>query len=195
MDNKFDWLRFKKVQENLPNVPKGGQGNFGAYMKLEDLNPKLLKLLNANDFVWVTAPTSVEGKPALAYSVVDATTGGAIEGTMLLAMDKDTPQGQGSAITYARRYALCSVTGIVADMDDDGHKASQVVTDTPKTTKEVVNKYATEKQIKLIFDKLKYRGSKTKEDATFVLADEFGISDVSKLTIEDASLLIDELED
>ena len=187
MDNKFDWLRFKKVQENLPSVSKGGQGNFGSYMKLEDLNPKLLKLLNANDFVWVTAPTSVDGKPALSYSVVDATTGGAIDGTMLLAMDKDTPQGQGSAITYARRYALCSVTGIVADMDDDGHKASQVVTDTPKRI------FASEKQINLILSKMKERGSETKEDAIFALSTEFGVPDIAKLTMDDASVLIEEL--
>lgn len=32
---------------------------------------------------------------------------------------QDTPQGYGSALTYARRYALCAAVGIAAD-DDDG---------------------------------------------------------------------------
>lgn len=37
---------------------------------------------------------------------------------------KDDPQGLGSAITYARRYALMALVGIVADFeDDDGEKA------------------------------------------------------------------------
>ena len=39
--------------------------------------------------------------------------------------DKDTPQGVGSAITYARRYALAAMLGIAADEDDDGNEASQ----------------------------------------------------------------------
>ncbi|QDK01347.1 ssDNA binding protein [Microbacterium phage WaterT] len=35
------------------------------------------------------------------------------------------PQKVGSAITYARRYALAALTGVVADEDDDGNAASQ----------------------------------------------------------------------
>jgi len=38
--------------------------------------------------------------------------------------DKQTPQGVGSAITYARRYALAAMLGIAADEDDDGNAAS-----------------------------------------------------------------------
>jgi hypothetical protein len=36
-----------------------------------------------------------------------------------------TPQDQGSAITYARRYSLMAVLGVVADEDDDANKATQ----------------------------------------------------------------------
>jgi hypothetical protein len=35
-----------------------------------------------------------------------------------------TPQGVGSALTYARRYSLAAQLGIVADEDDDGNEAS-----------------------------------------------------------------------
>jgi hypothetical protein len=37
---------------------------------------------------------------------------------------KNDPQGQGSAITYARRYALQAIVGVAADDDDDGNAAS-----------------------------------------------------------------------
>jgi hypothetical protein len=37
---------------------------------------------------------------------------------------KDDPQGYGSAITYARRYALGCMTGLVTEEDDDGNAAS-----------------------------------------------------------------------
>ena len=38
--------------------------------------------------------------------------------------DKLTPQAMGSAITYARRYALSAIVGIAPDDDDDGNAAS-----------------------------------------------------------------------
>ena len=37
---------------------------------------------------------------------------------------KNDPQGLGSAVTYARRYTLSSIVGVVADDDDDGNAAS-----------------------------------------------------------------------
>lgn len=37
---------------------------------------------------------------------------------------KSDPQGIGSAITYARRYALASILGLNIDEDDDGNAAS-----------------------------------------------------------------------
>jgi pyruvate/2-oxoglutarate dehydrogenase complex dihydrolipoamide acyltransferase (E2) component len=37
---------------------------------------------------------------------------------------KDDPQGLGSAITYARRYALLAMLGLAGDDDDDGNAAS-----------------------------------------------------------------------
>jgi hypothetical protein len=36
----------------------------------------------------------------------------------------DKPQAMGSAITYAKRYALSSICNISADDDDDGNSAS-----------------------------------------------------------------------
>ena len=37
---------------------------------------------------------------------------------------KDDPQGRGSAITYARRYALASILSLNIDEDDDGNLAT-----------------------------------------------------------------------
>ena len=42
-----------------------------------------------------------------------------------LMIDKQTMQGMGSAITYARRYALSAILGIAADDDDDGNGANR----------------------------------------------------------------------
>jgi hypothetical protein len=48
-----------------------------------------------------------------------------LEGRYPLRPIKQDPQGFGSAITYARRYCLAALVGVVADEDDDGNSASQ----------------------------------------------------------------------
>jgi hypothetical protein len=47
-----------------------------------------------------------------------------ITSSMRLYLKKDDSQGQGSAVTYARRYSYCAALGLVVDEDDDGAKAS-----------------------------------------------------------------------
>lgn len=43
---------------------------------------------------------------------------------LFLKADKQTAQGYGSAITYARRYALSSAFGIASEIDDDGNETT-----------------------------------------------------------------------
>lgn len=52
------------------------------------------------------------------------TSGQWISGTLYLKPSKDDPQGAGSALTYARRYALAAMVGVAPD-DDDGNAASE----------------------------------------------------------------------
>tara|TARA_X000001316_G_C910651_1_gene26077 strand:- start:18 stop:668 length:651 start_codon:yes stop_codon:yes gene_type:complete len=59
--------------------------------------------------------------------------------------DKNTPQGYGSAITYARRYAICSLLGI-AEMDDDGNEAESASKKSSAAPAAKVNKPATSKK-------------------------------------------------
>lgn len=59
---------------------------------------------------------------------------------LTLKCEKTTPQGQGSAASYGRRYALSAVLGISSEDDDDGNQASgmgkkhpiKAATSTPK---------------------------------------------------------------
>lgn len=50
---------------------------------------------------------------------------------VLLKPDKNTPQGVGAAITYARRYALSSAFGIASETDDDANSISGNDTNKP----------------------------------------------------------------
>ena len=50
-------------------------------------------------------------------------------GPTTLPVEKMTPQSAGSAITYARRYALSAALCLVADDDDDGNGSSATKAD------------------------------------------------------------------
>ena len=47
-----------------------------------------------------------------------------ISGDLTVKPAKADPQGMGSAATYARRYSLAAIVGLVADEDDDGNAAT-----------------------------------------------------------------------
>ncbi len=57
-----------------------------------------------------------------------------IAGTISMTPSKADPQGAGSAATYARRYSLAAILGIVADEDDDGEAASRPPASKPTVT-------------------------------------------------------------
>lgn len=49
--------------------------------------------------------------------------GACLEATLTLRSRDSSPQAVGSALTYARRYALAAMVGVVADDDDDANEA------------------------------------------------------------------------
>ncbi len=52
---------------------------------------------------------------------------------MFIKTDKDTAQGQGSAITYGRRYQLSAMLSIASEDDDDGNSASKQPENKPES--------------------------------------------------------------
>lgn len=88
--------------------------------------------------VWAALLPFTENGIAITQSPMEATNGHAAIETQLthisgqwmrsrltIPVAKDDPQGMGSAITYARRYALGCMTGLVTEEDDDGNAASK----------------------------------------------------------------------
>jgi hypothetical protein len=59
--------------------------------------------------------------------------------TATLHLPKADPQGQGSAVTYARRYGYMAILGLVADEDDDGNAASKPATHTTERPSPVLD--------------------------------------------------------
>jgi len=68
-------------------------------------------------------PCELGGDPAV-MTLVLHTSGEWLETVARTRPVKADPQGAGSALTYAKRYALQSIAGVVAEDDDDGHAAT-----------------------------------------------------------------------
>lgn len=125
-----------EFQHEMPVVPKertgkvegvGGRGNAYSYEYLyADLNDavELAKpKLYTHQLVVVQAPGYKKGKDTLTTRLLHVS-GQWMQDTMRLYIPKETPQVQGSSITYAKRYAFCAMLMILADHDDDGQIAS-----------------------------------------------------------------------
>jgi hypothetical protein len=118
---------FQKVAPKIEKTKTGkikGSGKNGAYeydyqyADLASIWDKIRGSLADNALSIIQSPTVLNAEPALT-TVLAHESGQWVEDTMPLKITQDTPQGQGSAITYARRYALSAMLGIVADNDND----------------------------------------------------------------------------
>lgn len=119
------------VQANLPKIEKTkradvetqkGRNYSYTYADLAGVSDAILPLLGKNGLAFTARPTRAEGGGLiLAYQLMHES-GETLEGEFPLKGD-GTPQAIGSAITYARRYCLCAITGVAPEDDDDGAAA------------------------------------------------------------------------
>jgi hypothetical protein len=96
------------------------------YVGLDTVMPAALKVLNKHGLgvVQSVGNGAHDGSTTLTTMLIHAS-GEWIADTQPLLLVRPDPQGQGSAITYARRYGLMAMIGMVAEEDDDGAAASQ----------------------------------------------------------------------
>lgn len=125
------------VQAEAPTLKKDATGQIQSrlykYTPLDTIVETLKALLKDNDLVWTSRPTGTHEAPTLIYELIHVPTNERISGEMpIMVGELPTSQALGSAITYARRYALTAVLNLVADEDDDG-AAAQGYGRTPQT--------------------------------------------------------------
>lgn len=119
------------LQADLPSVGKdqkatvrSDKGNYTfRYADLAAVSAAILPRLSKYGLAWTTRPTLDDGKFVLAYELRHVS-GESLSGTYPLPT-QGRPQEMGSAITYARRYALCAVTGVAPEDDDDNASAAE----------------------------------------------------------------------
>ena len=111
----WDKMKVAKKQNDNPFF-KSKYADFGSVVDA------CKSALVSNDLV-VTQPTAIiNGQTALVTTLLHSS-GQWVRGVYPVNPIKNDPQAIGSAITYARRYALASIVGLVAEEDDDGEMA------------------------------------------------------------------------
>ena len=114
-------------QGKLKAVKKDGVNPFFKthYATLDAIWEAIREPLSINGLsLTQTLAQTTDGKTLLDTTLLH-TSGEWIGGSMLVNPVKDDPQGLGSAISYARRYSLCALLGVVADEDDDANTATK----------------------------------------------------------------------
>jgi hypothetical protein len=99
------------------------------YADLSHVVEGVIPALNAAGVGVIQSP-SYDGEMVSVTTTLLHESGSSVTGTLSMRPSKPDPQGVGSAITYARRYALLAMTG-AAPEDDDGNAASQPTRKTP----------------------------------------------------------------
>lgn len=115
-----------EFQKNAPHIAKDSiNPHFkNKYASLDTIMDAVRVPLATVGLALSQHPTSENGFPGLRTILLHAS-GERLEDVMLLSADKPGPQAQGSALTYARRYAVLAVLGLVADEDDDANAAEK----------------------------------------------------------------------
>lgn len=116
------------VQKGLQPAVKDATNPFvhNRYATLNSVMDSCREALLSND-IWMTQfPVPADpGYLGLVTKLTHAKSGQWQSSLAVVPLPKADPQGMGSAMTYARRYSLSAMLGIVTDADDDGTGACE----------------------------------------------------------------------
>lgn len=115
-----------KAQGAIKPAAKSAENPFfkSSYADLPAIVEACRVELAKNDIAYSQA-TSYEADTVILETILLHGSGEWISGTYPIKPVKSDPQSMGSAMTYARRYALAAMVGVVAEAeDDDGNAAS-----------------------------------------------------------------------
>jgi hypothetical protein len=101
-----------------------GQNRSYKYADLASVWDACKAALSANNIAIIQKP-DFDGSSMWLETMLLHSSGDCITGRYPLRPSQDTPQAYGSALTYARRYSLSAMVGIVTDEDDDGAAGSK----------------------------------------------------------------------
>ena len=119
-------------QHEVVFVKAKSTGHHGKYAQLKDVVMDTKDALKKHGLMVFQSIGNLDGRTTITTNLVHLDTGQMITNTHNIAYQGEDSQKQGSAITYARRYAYVTILGLLVDADDDGQLASSVGEDAGK---------------------------------------------------------------
>ena len=101
---------------------KNAKSHHGKYANLEEVIQCIKEPFAKHELSFVQFPLTSDGFAGM-ETIIFHSSGEWISNEFMLKCSKNDPQGMGSAMTYARRYALQAAAGVPSE-DDDGKLAS-----------------------------------------------------------------------
>jgi hypothetical protein len=116
---------FVKLQSDIrPAIKDANNPAFRSkYADLGAVWEAIKEPLSRHGFSVIQSP-DFDGDSMWLRTTVLHVSGERMEGRYPLRPVKQDPQGFGSALTYARRYSLSAMLGVISEDDDDGNSAS-----------------------------------------------------------------------
>ena len=108
---------------NVDFTAKSGQRIKYSYAPLEDIFDSCRKALSDNGLAIMQPIRVVNEGGLMVETLLSHSSGEWIKSEIIIESESNSPQSKGSALTYARRYALSSLLGIASEEDDDAEKA------------------------------------------------------------------------
>lgn len=192
---------FAKAQQEMKQPLKDANNPFfkSKYVPLENVVEAITESASKNGLSFTQFPSSDEAGNVTVGTLVMHSSGEWIEyDPIKMKPVKNDPQSIGSAITYAKRYALSAIFGITSDQDDDGNEATQAKKQAPAKKKDepVIS---VEKANYYLKEIASISAEKGKEDDSIVkwFLNHLGVVDykmIKQSQIEDADMLLDKLK-
>ncbi|MDU6797095.1 MAG: ERF family protein [Streptococcus agalactiae] len=191
---------FAKTQQEMKQPLKDANNPFfkSKYVPLENVVEAITESASKNGLSFTQFPSSDEDGNVTVGTLVMHSSGEWIEyDPIKMKPVKNDPQSIGSAITYAKRYALSAIFGITSDQDDDGNEATQTKKQQPKKVNDPV--ISVEKANYYLKEIATISAEKGKEDGSIVkwFLNHLGVVDykmIKQSQIEDADMLLGKLK-
>lgn len=197
-----------KVQGNISHAVKDAENPFfkNKYADLASVWEACRTQLSENGLSIVQLPNGLEDGCLVLDTTMLHSSGQWISSRIKMPLSKSDPQGYGSTLTYARRYALAAIVGVYQDDDDaEGAKKPQQTATKPnvQTITQKANAAQATKpqsdpvkisdmQVKSLIAKYTKEGL-TAEDFTGLIGWKYGVKEAKELVVPQFAQIMNSL--
>lgn len=198
------YAAFVKFQMEVEQPKKNAVNPFfkSRYTTLDEILRTVSPVLGKHGLAVMQEVTSDGGDVSITTRLIHESGQWLEAEPMTLKVEKNTAQGQGSATSYGRRYALSAVLGVASEDDDDGNAAEprersnrsnnkpKQSYNKPKQNKEEMEKEAKQRQL-VELAKIKKQVDAMPE----IIKEKYKKESSGELTIKELDGLIDYLKE